>query len=57
MINEIAFCFSYISVNDKIRVVIIRSTGDTFSAGADLKALKNNIEPHHSSISQSHLKK
>ena len=50
MINEIAFCFSYISVNDKIRVVIIRSTGDTFSAGADLKALKNNIEPHHSSI-------
>ena len=50
MINEIAFCFSYISTNDKIRVVIIRSTGDTFSAGADLKALKNNIEPHHSTI-------
>ena len=50
MINEIAFCFDYISKNDSIRLVIIKSTGDTFSAGADLKALKNNIEPHHSSI-------
>ena len=50
MINEIAFCFSYISKNPKITLVIIRSTGDTFSAGADLKALKNNIEPHNSSI-------
>ena len=50
MINEIAFCFSYISGNKNIRLVIIRSTGDTFSAGADLKALKNNIEPHQSSI-------
>jgi len=50
MINEIAFCFNYISKNDSIRLVIIKSTGDTFSAGADLKALKNNIEPHHSSI-------
>lgn len=50
MINEIAFCFNYISKNESIRLVIIKSTGDTFSAGADLKALKNNIEPHHSSI-------
>ena len=37
MINEIAFCFSYISTNDKIRVVIIRSTGDTFSSGRYIK--------------------
>lgn len=53
MINEIAFCFNYISKNESIRLVIIKSTGDTFSAGADLKALKNNIEPHHSSIPES----
>lgn len=50
MINEIAFCFNYISKKKMIRLVIIKSTGDTFSAGADLKALKNNIEPHQSSI-------
>ena len=50
MINEIAFCFNYISKNNNIRLVIVKSSGDTFSAGADLKALKNNVEPHKSSI-------
>ena len=50
MQNEIAFCFDYISQNNNIRLVIIQSTGDTFSAGADLKALSNNIEAHSSSI-------
>ena len=50
MINEIAFCFNYISKNKNVRLVIIKSSGDTFSAGADLKALKNNVEPHKSSI-------
>ena len=50
MINEIAFCFNYISKNNNVRLVIVKSSGDTFSAGADLKALKNNVEPHKSSI-------
>ena len=50
MQNEIAFCFDYVSQNNNIRLVIIQSTGDTFSAGADLKALSNNIEAHSSSI-------
>ena len=50
MQNEIAFCFDYISQNNEIKLVVIQSTGDTFSAGADLKALSNNIEPHISTI-------
>ena len=50
MQNEIAFCFDYISQNNEIKLVLIQSTGDTFSAGADLKALSNNIEPHTSTI-------
>ena len=50
MQNEIAFCFDYISQNKEIRLVIIQSSGDTFSAGADLKALSNNVEPHNSTI-------
>ena len=50
MQNEIAFCFDYISQNNEIKLVVIQSTGDTFSAGADLKALSNNIEPHNSTI-------
>ncbi|MAP99527.1 MAG: enoyl-CoA hydratase [Flavobacteriaceae bacterium] len=50
MQNEIAFCFDYISQNNEIKLVVIQSTGDTFSAGADLKALSNNIEPHTSTI-------
>ena len=45
MQNEIAFCFDYISQDNEIKLVVIQSTGDTFSAGADLKALSNNIEP------------
>ena len=49
MINEIAFCFNYISKNNNVRLVIVKSSGDTFSAGADLKALKNNVEPHNGS--------
>ena len=50
MQNEIAFCFDYISQDSEIKLVVIQSTGDTFSAGADLKALSNNIEPHTSTI-------
>ena len=50
MQNEIAFCFDYISQDNEIKLVVIQSTGDTFSAGADLKALSNNIEPHTSTI-------
>ena len=52
MQNEIAFCFDYISQNNEIKLVLIQSTGDTFSAGADLKALSNNIEAHTSTIPQ-----
>ena len=52
MQNEIAFCFDYISQNNEIKLVLIQSTGDTFSAGADLKALSNNIEVHTSTIPQ-----
>jgi len=50
MQNEIAFCFDYISQDNEIKLVVIQSTGDTFSAGADLKALSNNIERHTSTI-------
>ncbi len=50
MINEIAFCLNYVSKNNNVRQLIVKSSGDTFSAGADLKALKNSIEPHKSSI-------
>ena len=50
MQNEIAYCFDYISQNNEIKLVVIQSTGDTFSAGADLKALSKNIEPHTSTI-------
>ena len=56
MQNEIAFCFDYISQDNEIKLVVIQSTGDTFSAGADLKALSNNIEPHTSTIPDPNMK-
>ena len=50
MTNEIAFAMHYAHFNNSIWVVIFKANGDTFCAGADLKAMMGDIEPHNSTI-------
>ena len=42
MINELALCTDYANSNDKIRVVVYKSNGDTFCSGLDLKELSKS---------------
>ena len=50
MINEIAFAFQYAFYNNNIRVVLLKSNGDVFCSGMDLKALAGDIEKNNSTI-------
>ena len=50
MINEIAFAMHYAHFNNSVRIVVFKANGDTFCAGADLKAMMGDIEPHNSTI-------
>jgi len=50
MINEIAFAFQYAFYNNNIRAVLLKSNGDVFCSGMDLKALAGDIEKNNSTI-------
>ena len=50
MIDELAFAFQYAFFEKNIWVIIIKAMGDVFCAGADLKALRGDIELHNSTI-------
>ena len=50
MINEIAFAMHYAHFNNSIWIVVFKANGDIFCAGADLKAIIGDIEPHNSTI-------
>jgi enoyl-CoA hydratase/carnithine racemase len=50
MFNEIAFVLCYAHHCNDVWVVLIDSTGDVYCAGADLKAMQGDVEPHQSSI-------
>ena len=44
MINEMAFAFQYASSNDDIRALLLKSNGDVFCSGLDLKTLNGDVE-------------
>jgi len=50
MINEIGLIMQYAKYSKNIRVIILQANGDVFCAGADLKAINGDIEPHNSTI-------
>ncbi len=50
MMNEIAYALCYAHYTSEIWVIIIQAEGDVFCAGADLKAMAGEVEPHLSSI-------
>ena len=50
MINEIAFAFQYAFYNNNIRAVLLKSNGDVFCSGMDLKAIAGDIEKNNSTI-------
>ena len=50
MINEIAFAFQYASNNDNIRALKLKSKGNVFCSGLDLKALAGDVEKNNSTV-------
>ncbi|MCA1746433.1 MAG: enoyl-CoA hydratase/isomerase family protein, partial [Bacteroidales bacterium] len=44
MIREISDAFSRLSKKKNLRLIVIRSNGENFSAGADLKWMKKGLE-------------
>jgi len=50
MLNEIVYALQYAHSNANIWAVLIQAKGDTFCAGADLKAMSGQIEEHESTI-------
>ena len=56
MINEIAFAFQYAFYNDNIRAVLLKSNGDVFCSGLDLKALNGDIEKNNSTVPKANSK-
>ena len=50
MVNEIAYALHYAHFEKSIWMVVIRSKGKVFCAGADLKAMAGLIEPNDSTI-------
>ena len=50
MINEIAFAMHYAHFKSTVWVVLFEAKGSVFCAGADLKAMSGDIEPHNSSV-------
>ena len=56
MINEIAFAFQYAFYNDNVRAVLLKSNGDVFCSGLDLKALNGDIEKNNSTVPKANSK-
>ena len=50
MINEIAFVFQYVSLNNNIRALVLKANGDVFCSGLDLKAVAGNVEKNNSTV-------
>ncbi|MBL4657516.1 MAG: enoyl-CoA hydratase/isomerase family protein [Flavobacteriales bacterium] len=50
MITEIAYALAYAHQTPDIRAVVIQANGDTFCAGADLKAFMGEVESTDSTI-------
>ena len=50
MINEIGVLLEYAKYSKYVRVIIFESTGDTFCAGLDLKAINSKIDKVKSTI-------
>ena len=50
MINEIAFAFQYAFYNNNVRAVLLKSNGDVFCSGLDLKAVAGNVEKNNSTV-------
>jgi len=50
MISEFAFIMHYAHYNNSVWIVVIKSTGDVFCAGMDLKALAGAVIPHNSTV-------
>ena len=56
MINEIAFAFQYVSYCDNIRALLLKSNGDVFCSGLDLKAISGEVEENKSTVPQANSK-
>jgi len=56
MINEIAFAFQYVSTKDSIRALLLKSNGDIFCSGLDLKAINGEIEKNNSTVPKANSK-
>tara|TARA_B100000768_G_scaffold85173_1_gene80516 strand:+ start:1824 stop:2663 length:840 start_codon:yes stop_codon:yes gene_type:complete len=50
MINEIAFVFQYVSLNNNLRALVLKANGDVFCSGLDLKAVAGNVEKNNSTV-------
>ena len=50
MINEIAFVFQYVSLNNNLRALVLKANGDVFCSGLDLKAIGGDIEKNNSTV-------
>lgn len=50
MINEIAFVFQYVSLNNNLRALVLKANGDVFCSGLDLKAIAGNEEKNNSTV-------
>ena len=56
MINEMAFAFQYASSNDDIRALLLKSNGDVFCSGLDLKTLNGDVEKNNSTVPKANSK-
>ena len=56
MINEIAFAFQYASYCDNVRALLLKSNGDVFCSGLDLKAISGEVEENKSTVPQANSK-
>ena len=56
MINEMAFAFQYASSNDDVRALLLKSNGDVFCSGLDLKAVNGDIEKNNSTVPEANSK-
>ena len=50
MINEIGVLIEYAKYSKYVRIIIFESTGDTFCAGLDLKAINSKVEKIKSTV-------
>jgi enoyl-CoA hydratase/carnithine racemase len=50
MINEIAFVFQYVSLNNNLRALVLKANGDVFCSGLDLKAIGGDVEKNNSTV-------